>query len=149
MDQALLHLEKLTTEEWNTKSNYDNKDVDYSSNLKYSRTDDTPASNFGKSSMEEVQYYLEMQQQLEGDATVELDAGKQCVEEGVQPELPDSDDKLTDVAEYPWTSINPILRLRGPVATGYGRGGKKLGVPTANVSQHYYDHPLEREPACI
>ena len=35
---------------------------------------------------------------------------------------------------HPWKSINPILRLRGPVASGYGRGGKQLGVPTANVS---------------
>jgi Xaa-Pro aminopeptidase len=41
---------------------------------------------------------------------------------------------LDEQVKHPWTAINPILRLRGPVATGYGRGGKKLGVPTANVS---------------
>ena len=34
-----------------------------------------------------------------------------------------------------------VMRLRGKVATGFGRGGKKLGFPTANLS------PAEMRPA--
>uniref|UniRef100_A0A7S3L497 riboflavin kinase n=1 Tax=Amphora coffeiformis TaxID=265554 RepID=A0A7S3L497_9STRA len=34
-----------------------------------------------------------------------------------------------------------VMRLRGKVATGFGRGGKKLGFPTANLS------PVEMRPA--
>jgi len=44
---------------------------------------------------------------------------------------------------HPWTSVNPILRLRGPVASGYGRGGKKLGVPTANLPASLFSSALE------
>ena len=130
MVEAFSHLETLTTEDWDDDSNT-KEQIDYSSVLKYSRTDDTPALNFGKSTEEEVRYYLEMQQQLEGTAITEIDDGKLSVDER------DSDvdyGLVPDAAEFPWTSINPILRLRGPVATGYGRGGKQLGVPTANVS---------------
>jgi riboflavin kinase len=38
----------------------------------------------------------------------------------------------TNVSTYLFSS-NQILRFRGVVETGYGRGGKKLGVPTANL----------------
>ena len=34
------------------------------------------------------------------------------------------------------------LFMRGPVATGYGRGGKKLGVPTANLPQSLFKDSL-------
>lgn len=34
------------------------------------------------------------------------------------------------------------LLLSGPVATGYGRGSKKLGVPTANLP--YFDESIEK-----
>ena len=47
--------------------------------------------------------------------------------------------RMSESGDHPWTSINPILRLRGPVTSGYGRGGKQLGVPTANV-RYLYDH---------
>ena len=134
MVEAFSHLETLTTEDWNANS-IDDERIDYSTVLKYSRTDDTSASNFGKSTEEEVQYYLEMQQQLEGRATAKVeDDGKLCVDEGVLLELSDVEDEVPDFNKRPWEPINPILRLRGPVATGYGRGGKQLGVPTANVS---------------
>uniref|UniRef100_A0A7S1FTC5 riboflavin kinase n=1 Tax=Corethron hystrix TaxID=216773 RepID=A0A7S1FTC5_9STRA len=33
----------------------------------------------------------------------------------------------------PHRALKKIMRFRGPVATGYGRGGKALGVPTANL----------------
>jgi hypothetical protein len=135
MEEAFSHLETLTMEDWITESNNINEQVDYSSILKYSRTDVTPASNFGKATEEEVQYYLDMQQQLEGTATIEIDDdGKLSLEEGNMLESSDVGADVTGIDDYPWTSINPILRLRGPVATGYGRGGKQLGVPTANVS---------------
>lgn len=135
MEEAFSHLETLTMEDWITESNNINEQVDYSSILKYSRTDVTPASNFGKATEEEVQYYLDMQQQLEGTATIEIDDdGKLSLEEGNMLESSDVGADVTGIDDYPWASINPILRLRGPVATGYGRGGKQLGVPTANVS---------------
>ena len=38
---------------------------------------------------------------------------------------------------------SPILRLRGKVANGYGRGGKKLGVPTANLPQSLFKQALQ------
>ncbi len=134
MVEAFSHLETLTTEDWSANL-VENERIDYSTVLKYSRTDDTSASNFGKSTEEEVLYYLEMQQQLEGIEAIKVeDDEKISVEEGVLLEVSDVDDEVPDFNERPWKPINPILRLRGPVATGYGRGGKQLGVPTANVS---------------
>jgi len=136
MREAFASLDALSPEDWNGYSNSE-EEKDNTFNLKYSRTDDTPAADSGKSTEEEAGYYLEMQEDLEGTATpvdetenqLELSEFDEMGEE-IHHEVSDN----TDADEYPWTSINPILRLRGPVASGYGRGGKKLGVPTANVS---------------
>jgi riboflavin kinase len=38
--------------------------------------------------------------------------------------------------------LNQLLRFRGPVAKGYGRGGKKLGVPTANLPASLFETAL-------
>mmetsp|Transcript_13298 Transcript_13298/g.16909 ORF Transcript_13298/g.16909 Transcript_13298/m.16909 type:complete len:263 (-) Transcript_13298:92-880(-) len=35
-----------------------------------------------------------------------------------------------------------VLRFRGTVANGYGRGGKKLGVPTANLPESLFSSAL-------
>ena len=136
MEEAFASLETLTPEDFAL-----NESTEHSSNLKYSRTDDTPAANSGKSTKEEVEHYLEMQQEMEGTVVQDTEANKNA-EEWEDPlellmeeiETEEQDEQIEDSEEYPWSSINPILRLRGPVATGYGRGGKKLGVPTANVS---------------
>ena len=136
MEEAFASLETLSPEDFAS-----DESTEHSSNLKYSRTDDTPAANSGKSTKEEVEHYLEMQQEMEGTLVQDTEANKNA-EEWEDPlellmgeiETEEQDEQTEDSEEYPWTSINPILRLRGPVATGYGRGGKKLGVPTANVS---------------
>jgi riboflavin kinase len=39
--------------------------------------------------------------------------------------------------------LQQIIRLRGPVAYGYGRGGKKLGVPTANLPESLFADALK------
>ncbi|KAL3904370.1 MAG: hypothetical protein SGARI_004950 [Bacillariaceae sp.] len=36
-----------------------------------------------------------------------------------------------------------VLRYRGKVDQGYGRGGKKLGVPTANLKASSFDQALQ------
>jgi len=36
--------------------------------------------------------------------------------------------------------------MRGEVATGYGRGGKKLGVPTANLPESLFADSLRDVP---
>lgn len=139
MEEAFASLEVLTTEDWNEGA--DSVSTEQLPTLKYSRTDDTPASNTGKSTQEEVEHYLEMQGDLEG--TSEQDDALQTAEVETELDLfgvdedettEDDGEEELESEEYPWESINPILRLRGPVASGYGRGGKKLGVPTANVS---------------
>ena len=130
LEEAFASLEALTSEDL-----VEETDNQYSSTLKYSKTDDTPACNSGKSTKEEVEHYLDMQQEMEGTAIVQDEVDQNADDdplvddEGANTAIEDSED------EFPWTSINPILRLRGPVATGYGRGGKKLGIPTANVSK--------------
>ncbi|KAL3792051.1 hypothetical protein HJC23_011216 [Cyclotella cryptica] len=109
--------------------------------LTYSPTDDTPASNFGKTSQDEVEHYLEMLKELEGTSLSEESSlgtrGNDMIL-GVT-----DDDGSSDESDHPWSAINPILRLRGPVATGYGRGGKKLGVPTANLPASLFQSALE------
>ena len=104
----------------------------------------------GKSTAEEVELYLEMQGELEGTAVSPLqeEEAEEIVDEDLLrlelDEMRVEDD--TDVSmedNFPWTSVNPILRLRGPVASGYGRGGKKLGVPTANVRSLLFGNTLD------
>jgi hypothetical protein len=42
-----------------------------------------------------------------------------------------------------------VLCLRGPVAKGYGRGGKKLGVPTANLPKSLFKEALSDMPTGV
>ena len=44
--------------------------------------------------------------------------------------------------KVPHRALHDVIRLRGPVATGYGRGGKKLGVPTANLPESLFASAL-------
>ena len=41
------------------------------------------------------------------------------------------------------TPLERVIRLRGPVDTGYGRGGKKLGFPTANLPSSLFADALQ------
>lgn len=45
-----------------------------------------------------------------------------------------------------WTHV---LRLRGKVDSGYGRGGKKLGFPTANLPSRLFQNALQDVPAGV
>lgn len=50
------------------------------------------------------------------------------------------------------TSITPleqVIRLRGKVDEGYGRGGKKLGFPTANLPSSLFQDALEQIPTGV
>ena len=40
------------------------------------------------------------------------------------------------------TPLEEVIRLRGPVDSGYGRGGKKLGFPTANLPSSLFADAL-------
>ena len=44
----------------------------------------------------------------------------------------------TTTLVYSYEMLSKILLLQGRVTTGYGRGSKKLGVPTANLP-HFHD----------
>ena len=126
--------------------------------LKYSRTDDTQALYYGKSEDDEVEHYLDMQNELEDDGRHRKESSTEddkVDEIGVLSSILDKeegDDALLTLnadSQHPWNSINPILRLRGPVATGYGRGGKKLGVPTANLPSSLFQSALENVDAGV
>jgi FAD synthase len=38
--------------------------------------------------------------------------------------------------------LNPILKLKGPVIHGFGRGSKELGIPTANLNADDFETEL-------
>ena len=109
MEEAFASLEELTPDM--LKESINNE---YSSKLKYSRTDDTAAANVGKSTSEEVELYLEMQQEMEGTTTQE----EEDIEQNADIESLEEEKIKSEESDYPWSSINPILRLRGQVATG-------------------------------
>ena len=150
MEEAFASLDGLSPSDFDDEQMTSTKDEGFKSDLKYSRTDDTGASDTGKATEEEVEHYLEMTTELDGTAC-------QSMEENVEEDIIISDEiesSADDVGEedtnnsemnenLPWESINPILRLRGQVATGYGRGGKKLGVPTANLPASLFQSALE------
>jgi riboflavin kinase len=121
--------------------------------LKYSRTDDTQAFYYGKSSDDEIEHYLKMQQELEGDILDAKESSETDQKKDILSDLFEEDEdnlpSLDTDAQHPWSSINPILRLRGPIATGYGRGGKKLGVPTANLPSSLFKSALESVDAGV
>ena len=136
MDEAFTSLDSLSSKDFGDEDD----GGEASGDVKYSPTDDTQAGRTGKSSADEIEHYLEMQGELEGTASSEDIQTKQVEmnEELVDDVLSQLDHLMEQInftgEDEPFESINPILRLRGPVASGYGRGGKKLGVPTANVS---------------
>ncbi|KAL3823615.1 hypothetical protein ACHAXA_005596 [Cyclostephanos tholiformis] len=82
-----------------------------------------------------------------GDVTTLLDSSS-GIDDDDDYDYDESTSSDVDVGEacHPWKSINPILRLRGNVASGYGRGGKKLGVPTANLPASLFQSALEEIP---
>jgi riboflavin kinase len=45
--------------------------------------------------------------------------------------------------------LRSIIRLRGPVDSGYGRGGKKLGFPTANLPSSLFKNALSEVPTGV
>lgn len=45
--------------------------------------------------------------------------------------------------------LDQVIRLRGKVDSGYGRGGKKLGFPTANLPSSLFQNALENVPAGV
>ncbi|KAL7549773.1 hypothetical protein ACHAWF_013035 [Thalassiosira exigua] len=144
MQEAFASLEALSADDWSSHGSNGAADNTMSSTVKYSRTDDTQAAYTGKSTKEEVGFYLEMQGELEGTSSSAHEQSDQDADENAESDVEELEmvgNESSD--EYPWTSINPILRLRGPVASGYGRGGKKLGVPTANLPSSLFQSALE------
>lgn len=138
MDEAFTSLDSLSSEDLRDED--DDGDEASMVDLKYSATDDTQAGRTGKSTADEIENYLEMQGELEGTSSSEdLQIKQEEMNEELVDDVLSQLDQLMEQINFtgedePFESINPILRLRGPVASGYGRGGKKLGVPTANVS---------------
>lgn len=47
------------------------------------------------------------------------------------------------------TPLDQVVRLRGKVDEGYGRGGKKLGFPTANLPSSLFQNALEQVPTGV
>jgi len=114
MEEAFASLEELTPDMLKESIN-----DEYSSKLKYSRTDDTAATNVGKATKDEVELYLEIQQEMEGSTIQEEENIKQNIDiESLYTEEEEINDEISEDNDYPWSSINPILRLRGQVATG-------------------------------
>eukprot|EP00986_Skeletonema_menzelii_P021456 scaffold34600_cov160-Skeletonema_menzelii.AAC.1 len=149
MEEAFASLDALSPSDWNDGEKMNSNDEDYESELKFSPTDETGASTHGKATREEVEHYLEMTTELDGTAVQNVEGDREEEEEEEEDIIIDSDLDVEDAEssdvdeDLPWESINPILRLRGQVATGYGRGGKKLGVPTANLPASLFQSALE------
>ena len=49
----------------------------------------------------------------------------------------------TSLRKVNYSSLCSIMKFRGIVASGYGRGGKTLGVPTANLPETLFSSALE------
>ncbi len=49
----------------------------------------------------------------------------------------------------PQRLLNDVIYLRGPVDAGYGRGGKKLGIPTANLPCSLFSNALQDVPTGV
>jgi riboflavin kinase len=56
---------------------------------------------------------------------------------------------LASVSKCRHRSLEKILRFRGEIDKGYGRGGKKLGVPTANLPASLFETSLEDVPTGV
>mmetsp|Transcript_21084 Transcript_21084/g.29768 ORF Transcript_21084/g.29768 Transcript_21084/m.29768 type:complete len:257 (-) Transcript_21084:41-811(-) len=57
--------------------------------------------------------------------------------------------KSDDDDEATVTILQRIIRLRGAVDKGYGRGGKKLGFPTANLPASLFQDALKDVPTGV
>ena len=51
--------------------------------------------------------------------------------------------------KIPYRMLRSIIRLRGAVDSGYGRGGKKLGFPTANLPSSLFANALSEVPTGV
>eukprot|EP00581_Thalassiosira_minuscula_P005835 CAMPEP_0183745716 /NCGR_PEP_ID=MMETSP0737-20130205/66386_1 /TAXON_ID=385413 /ORGANISM="Thalassiosira miniscula, Strain CCMP1093" /LENGTH=555 /DNA_ID=CAMNT_0025981395 /DNA_START=35 /DNA_END=1702 /DNA_ORIENTATION=+ len=51
--------------------------------------------------------------------------------------------------KQPRRMLRRVVRLRGPVDQGYGRGGKKLGFPTANLPSSLFADALSEVPTGV
>jgi riboflavin kinase len=56
---------------------------------------------------------------------------------------------LASASKCRHNSLEKILRFRGAVDKGYGRGGKKLGVPTANLPASLFETALGDVPTGV
>ncbi|CAM9829915.1 unnamed protein product, partial [Heterosigma akashiwo] len=58
-------------------------------------------------------------------------------------EFKDGEDGYLAVFEkLPGRALDTVLGVEGEVSQGYGRGGKKLGVPTANLPESLFSENL-------
>ena len=48
-----------------------------------------------------------------------------------------------------YRALRDVVRLRGMVDQGFGRGGKKLGFPTANLPSSLFANALENVPTGV
>lgn len=51
--------------------------------------------------------------------------------------------------KVPQSLLRKMMYLRGPVDTGFGRGGKKLGIPTANLPCSLFSNALQNVPTGV
>lgn len=51
--------------------------------------------------------------------------------------------------KVPQQILRKMIYLRGPVDSGYGRGGKKLGIPTANLPTSLFSNALQNVPTGV
>lgn len=56
---------------------------------------------------------------------------------------------LTALSGISGTPLENVVRLRGTVDSGYGRGGKKLGFPTANLPSSLFQTALDKIPTGV
>ena len=67
----------------------------------------------------------------------------------------DMDDEESKIIYYasmkkvPQRLLRETIYLRGPVDSGYGRGGKKLGIPTANLPCSLFSNALQNVPTGV
>jgi len=64
----------------------------------------------------------------------------------VQKEIQNFQFYYASARKTSYQPLRSVLRLRGPVDKGYGRGGKKLGFPTANLPSRFFSNALEDIP---
>ena len=58
-------------------------------------------------------------------------------------------DPIPTLETIPVTLMPTFLRVRGPIASGYGRGSTKLGIPTANLPSSLFSTALQDMPTGV